>query len=200
MAFSLPDLPYPKDALAPHISAETLDYHHGRHHAAYVANLNGLVEKDPSLAGKSLDELIRTASGAVFNNAAQIYNHAFYFAGMSPSGGGQPTGALAGAIAESFGDFAAFKRAFGAAAGGHFGSGWAWLVQEQSGRLAIVTTANAGCPLAEGKKPLLVCDVWEHAYYIDYRNARPKYVDAWWNLVGWDFVAQRLGRAAAASA
>jgi Fe-Mn family superoxide dismutase len=191
MAFTLPELPYPKDALAPHISAETLDFHHGKHHNAYVTKLNELVGADGSLAGKSLEDLVRTTSGGVFNQAAQVWNHTFYWHSMKPQGGGEPTGAVLEAINKAFGSVADFKAKFSAAAAGQFGSGWAWLVKDGSG-LAITTTSNAGCPLTEGKTPLLTCDVWEHAYYIDYRNARPKYVEAWWNLVNWDFVAKNL--------
>jgi len=193
MAFTLPELPYSKDALAPHISAETLDFHHGKHHATYVKNLNDLVAKDPALAGKSLEDIIRSSSGGVFNNAAQIYNHTFYWHSLSPKGGGEPTGAVAEAIKQSFGSFGDFKEKFSAAAAGQFGSGWAWLVKEGPGRLAIVAAGNAGCPLTESKPPILTCDVWEHAYYIDYRNARAKYVEAWFNLVNWEFAAKNLG-------
>ncbi len=189
MAFELPALPYAKDALAPHISAETLEFHHGKHHAGYVNKLNGFVEADPSLAGKSLEELITTTEGGVFNNAAQVWNHTFYWNSMSPNGGGEPTGALAEAIARDFGSFAAFKDAFSKAAAGRFGSGWAWLVKDADGKLSVMSTANAGNPLTDGLTPILTCDVWEHAYYIDYRNARPKYVEAWWNLVNWDFAS-----------
>jgi Fe-Mn family superoxide dismutase len=192
MAFQLPELPYSKDALTPHISVETLDFHHGKHHAAYVNKLNELVGKDSSLGGKSLEDLIRTTSGGVFNQAAQVFNHTFYWHSMSPQGGGEPTGAIADAIKKSFGSFSDFKEKFSAAAAGQFGSGWAWLVKEGSG-LAIVTSGNAGCPLTEGKTPILTCDVWEHAYYIDYRNARPKYVQAWFELVNWDYANKNLG-------
>ncbi|MEZ4440510.1 MAG: superoxide dismutase [Polyangiaceae bacterium] len=192
MSISLPELPYAKDALAPHISAETLDFHHGKHHAGYVAKLNAAIEADASLAGKSLEELIKTQSGGVFNNAAQIYNHTFYWNSMSPKGGGAPSGAIADAINKSFGSFDAFKEKFTAAAGGHFGSGWAWVVKDGSG-IAILDTHDAGCPVKDGKTPVLTCDVWEHAYYIDYRNARPNYVAAWWNLVNWDFANANLG-------
>jgi Fe-Mn family superoxide dismutase len=192
MAFTLPELPYPKDALAPHISAETLDFHHGKHHQAYVTKLNELVAADPSLAGKSLEDLIRTTSGGVFNQAAQVWNHTFYWHSMKPGGGGEPTGAVADGIKKAFGSFADFKTKFSAAAVGQFGSGWAWLVKNGSGALEIVATSNAGCPLTENKTPILTCDVWEHAYYIDYRNARPKYVETWWNLVNWDHANKNL--------
>ncbi|NUP11585.1 MAG: superoxide dismutase [Polyangiaceae bacterium] len=192
MAFTLPELPYAKDALVPHISSETLDFHHGKHHQAYVTKLNELVAADASLAGKSLEDLIRSTSGGVFNQAAQVWNHTFYWHSMKPGGGGEPKGALAEAINKAFGDFSTFKQKFSAAAVGQFGSGWAWLVKNGSGALEIVATSNAGCPLTENKTPLLTCDVWEHAYYIDYRNARPKYVESWWNLVNWDHAASKL--------
>jgi len=191
MAFTLPELPYAKDALSPHISAETLDFHHGKHHQAYVTKLNSLVEADSSLAGKSLEELIRTTKGGVFNQAAQVWNHTFYWNSMSPSGGGEPTGAIADAIKKSFGSFADFKERFSASAVGHFASGWAWLVKDGD-KLEVVDLHDAGNPLTMGKKPILTCDVWEHAYYVDYRNARPKYVEAWWNLVNWDHANKQL--------
>jgi len=191
MAFSLPELPYSKDALAPHISAETLDFHHGKHHQTYVTNLNNLV-KGTEWEGKSLEEIIRRAEGGIFNNAAQIWNHTFYWQSMRPKGGGEPTGKVAEALAKAFGSFAVFKEQFTKAAVGQFGSGWAWLTKDGSGKLAIEATSNAGCPLRDGKTPLLTCDVWEHAYYIDYRNARPKYVEAFWNLINWDHVAKLL--------
>lgn len=188
MSYTLPELPYAKDALHPHISSETIEYHYGKHHAAYVANLNRLVV-GTAFEGKSLEEIVRTSSGGIFNNAAQIWNHTFYWHSLSPSGGGEPSGDLASAIAHAFGDFAAFKEKFSAAAAGQFGSGWAWLVKAADGGLKIVTTANAETPLTTSDKPLLTCDVWEHAYYIDYRNARPAYIAAWWNLVNWEFAA-----------
>jgi len=192
MAFTLPELPYAKDALAPHISAETLDFHHGKHHQAYVTKLNELVAADASLAGKSLEDLIRSTSGGVFNQAAQVWNHTFYWHSLKPGGGGAPTGALAEAIDATFGSFSAFKEKFSAAALGQFGSGWAWLVKNGSGALEITQSSNAGCPLTEGKTPLLTCDVWEHAYYVDYRNARAKYVEAFWNLANWDFASKNF--------
>ncbi len=192
MAFSLPSLPYAKNALAPSISEETLEYHHGKHHQAYVTNLNNLTEGNP-LQHKSLEEIITSESGAIFNNAAQIWNHTFYWHSMAPKAGGAPHGKIADAIIDSFGTFQAFKEQFSKAAAGQFGSGWAWLVREQNnGRLFIETTSNAGCPLTEGNEPILTCDVWEHAYYIDYRNARAKYIEAWWDLVNWDFANSRL--------
>jgi len=192
MTFTLPELPYAKDALAPHISAETLDFHYGKHHQAYVNNLNTFAKDDPSLNGKSIEDLVRTASGKVFNNAAQVWNHTFYWQSMKPQGGGEPTGAIKAAIDKSFGGFSAFKEKFSASATAHFGSGWAWLVKTDSG-LEIIDTHDAGCPLTQNKKPILTCDVWEHAYYIDYRNARAKYVEAWWNLVNWDHANTQIG-------
>ena len=191
MAFTLPELPYSKDALSPHISAETLEYHYGKHHNAYVTNLNKLVEGTPN-AEKSLEDIIKSSEGGLFNNAAQVWNHTFYWNCLSPNGGGEPTGAVADAINKAFGSFGEFKDKFTEAAKTQFGSGWAWLVQKSDGSLDIVKTANAGCPLTDGVKPLLTCDVWEHAYYVDYRNARPKYVEAFWNLVNWDFVASQM--------
>lgn len=191
MAFKLPELPFAKDALAPHISAETLEYHHGKHHKKYVDTLNGLVEGTEN-ANKSLEELIKSTEGKLFNQAAQVWNHTFYWNCMSPDGGGEPSGKIADAIKSTFGSFADFKEKFSTAAGGQFGSGWAWLVKDGGGKLSIVTTSDAGNPMTDGKTPVLTCDVWEHAYYIDYRNARPKYLEAWWNLVNWDFANKNL--------
>ncbi len=191
MAFTLPNLPYPKNALAPHISEETLEYHHGKHHAAYVTNLNKLLEGKPE-ASKSLEEIIMSSDGGVFNNSAQVWNHTFYWHSLSPKGGGEPAGKVASAIKASFGSFADFKDRFSKAAAGHFGSGWAWLVK-RGGSLDVVDTHDAGNPLTQELTPLLTCDVWEHAYYIDYRNARPEYIKAFWNLVNWEFVAKNLG-------
>ena len=192
MAFTLMTLPYAKDALAPHVSPETIDYHYGKHHQTYVTNLNNLVAADASLAGKSLEEIVKSSSGGLFNNAAQVWNHDFYWHSLSPNGGGEPTGAVAAAIDASFGSFTAFKEKFGAAALGRFGSGWAWLVKKADGKLDIVTTPNAETPLTTGDVALLTCDVWEHAYYVDYRNARAKYVEGWWALVNWDFANKNL--------
>ena len=189
MAIELPALPYAQDALEPHISSNTLSFHYGKHHAGYVKKLNAAIEKDSSLQGKSLEELVKGTSGGVFNNAAQVWNHTFYWNSMSPNGGGAPTGDLAAAIESAFGSFDDFKAAFGAAAGGQFGSGWAWLVKNASGALEIVTTSNASTPLTDGVTPILTCDVWEHAYYLDYQNGRGNYVSAWWSLVNWDFAA-----------
>ena len=187
MAFELPPLPYAKDALAPHISEETLDYHYGKHHNAYVVNLNNLVD-GTDMADMSLEEIVRNSDGGVFNNAAQVWNHTFYWNCLSPNGGGEATGAIADAINAKFGSFADFQKAYTDACITNFGSGWTWLVKNAAGELEIVKTSNAGCPLTDGVTPLLTCDVWEHAYYVDYRNARPAYVDAFWNLVNWDFV------------
>lgn len=188
---TLPALPYEKDALAPHISQETLEYHYGKHHAGYVKKLNAALGSQPALQGKSLEELVQEADGKIFNCAAQTWNHSFYWNSMSPNGGGEPTGAIASAINEAFGSFESFKEQFGAAAGGHFGSGWAWLVLN-NGKLEIVGTHDAGNPLRDGMKPVLTCDVWEHAYYVDYRNARGSYIAAWWNLVNWEHANAQL--------
>lgn len=192
MAIELPSLPYSTDALAPHISPETLEFHYGKHHAGYVKKLNAAIEGTP-MAEKSLEEIVKTSEGGVFNNAAQIWNHTFYWNSLSPNGGGEPTGAIADAINSQFGSFSEFQEKFTAAAGTLFGSGWAWLVKNADGTLSIEQTTNAGCPLTTGQTPLLTCDVWEHAYYIDYRNARPDYIKAFWNLVNWDFANQNLG-------
>lgn len=192
MTFELPALPYAKDALEPHISAETLDFHHGKHHQTYVTKLNEAIP-GTEFEGKSLEEIINSSSGGVFNNAAQIWNHTFYWNSLSPNGGGQPSGALADAINSQWGSFDAFKAEFTNTAITTFGSGWAWLVKKADGSLACVSTSNAGCPLTDGDTPLLTCDVWEHAYYIDFRNARPAYLDAFWNLANWDFAAANLG-------
>ncbi|WP_413439120.1 superoxide dismutase [Sulfuriferula sp. GW1] len=191
MIHELPALPYAKDALQPHISAETLEYHYGKHHQAYVTNLNNLI-KGNEFESMTLEEIIKKSSGGVFNNAAQVWNHTFYWNCLSPKGGGQPSGALGDAIKAKWGSFDAFKEAFSKAAVGTFGSGWAWLVKTADGQIDIVSTSNAATPMTSGQKALLTCDVWEHAYYVDYRNARPKYVEAFWNLVNWDFVAQNF--------
>jgi len=191
MAFTLPELPYSKDALAPHISAETLEYHHGKHHKAYVDKLNELTAGKPE-ASKSLEEVIASSEGPVFNNAAQIWNHTFYWSSMKPAGGGQPTGDLAAAITRDFGSFDKFKEEFTQAGITQFGSGWAWLVLE-GGKLKVTKTANADLPLKHGQKALLTMDVWEHAYYIDYRNARPKYIETFLtSLANWDFAGENL--------
>jgi Fe-Mn family superoxide dismutase len=192
MAFELPKLPYADDALAPHISKETIEYHYGKHHNAYVGNLNDLVP-GTEFEGKKLEDVILASSGKIFNNAAQVWNHTFYWNCLSPNGGGKPTGDLAKKIDDAFASFDKFKDEFGKVAVGTFGSGWAWLVKRPDGSLGLESTSNAGTPLKSGDTPLLTCDVWEHAYYIDYRNARPKYVGAFWELVNWDFVAKNLG-------
>jgi superoxide dismutase, Fe-Mn family len=191
MTVSLPALPYAKDALVPHISAETLDFHHGKHHNAYVTNLNKLLEGKPE-AEKSLDDIIMSSEGGVFNNAAQIWNHTFYWNSMKPGGGGTPTGDLLAAIVRDFGSFEKFKEEFTAAATTQFGSGWAWLVSH-NGKLSVTKTANADLPMKHGQKALLTLDVWEHAYYIDFRNARPKYIETFFaSLANWDFAAANL--------
>jgi Fe-Mn family superoxide dismutase len=193
MIHVLPELPWAKDALAPIISAETIEYHYGKHHQAYVTNLNKLLEHT-TLEDDPLDKIVMTAPmGGIYNNAAQIWNHTFYWNCMKPNGGGEPTGALADLLIKGFGSVQAFREKFTATAVGTFGSGWAWLVRNRDGSLSVESTSNAMNPMRDGKKPLLTCDVWEHAYYIDYRNARAKYVEAWWNLVNWDFVANNLG-------
>lgn len=192
MAFELPPLPYEKNALEPHISAETLDFHYGKHHATYVAKLNGLVE-GTALASKSLEEIIKSSEGGVFNNAAQIWNHTFYWHSLSPNGGGEPTGALAAAITATWGSFSDFQAAFNDKAVNNFGSSWTWLVKNPDGSLDIVNTSNAATPITkEGVTPLITVDLWEHAYYIDYRNVRPNYLNGFWALVNWDFAAQNF--------
>lgn len=188
MIHELPALPYAKDALQPYISAETLEFHYGKHHQAYVTNLNNLI-KGTEFEPMGLDDIIMKSSGGVFNNAAQVWNHTFYWLCLTPGGGGAPTGALADAITAKWGSFDAFKEAFTKAAIGTFGSGWAWLVKNAAGELDIVSTSNAATPMTTGQRALMTCDVWEHAYYVDYRNARPKYVEAFWNLVNWTFVS-----------
>lgn len=191
MTHELPALPFARDALEPVISAETIDYHYGKHHQTYVNNLNKLIE-GTEFAELPLADIIQRASGGIFNNAAQVWNHSFYWNCLSPNGGGEPSGALAEAINASFGSFADFKQQFNQSAAGNFGSGWTWLVKNADGTLAIVNTSNAATPLTTEQKPLLTIDVWEHAYYVDYRNARPQYLDAIWQKINWDFVAQNL--------
>lgn len=191
MAFELPALPYAKDALAPTISAETLDFHHGKHHNAYVTKLNEMIE-GTEFADMSLEDIISKSSGGMFNQAAQIWNHTFYFTGLSPNGGGAPGGELGAAIDKAFGSFDEFKSQFNAKGAGNFGSGWTWLVKNAGGDLEIVNTDDADTPLTAGHTPVLTVDVWEHAYYIDYRNARPKYLDAIWNIIDWDKAAERF--------
>ena len=192
MAITLPPLPYEMDALQPYISRETLEYHHEKHHRAYVNNLNQLIVGTP-FATKTLEEIIIDSEGKIFNNAAQIWNHTFYFNCLSPSGGGEPKGDLAIAIQQAFGTLDSFKEKFTQTALATFGSGWAWLVQNHQGKLSIISTSNADTPMKSGLTALLTCDVWEHAYYIDYRNLRPDYVVAFWHLVNWDFVAKQYG-------
>ena len=196
MAIELPPLPYEKNALEPHISAETLEYHYGKHHKAYVDKLNELVP-GTAYEGLSLEDVVKKSAKdekgkAIFNNAGQIWNHTFYWHSMSPKGGGKPSGKLGEAIDKAFGSFDAFKEEFTKSAVGNFGSGWTWLVQRTDGTLAIVNTSNAATPITGSDKPLFTADVWEHAYYIDYRNARPKYVEAFWNLVNWEFATSNL--------
>ena len=191
MSFELPALPYEKNALEPHISAETLEYHYGKHHNAYVVNLNNLL-KGSEFEGLSLEAIIKASSGGIFNNAAQVWNHTFYWYCLSPQGGGEPQGKLAAAINQAFGSFTAFREQFSDAAVKNFGAGWTWLVKKPDGSLAIVNTSNAATPLTGEDKPLLTVDVWEHAYYIDYRNARPAYLENFWALVNWAFVEENL--------
>jgi Fe-Mn family superoxide dismutase len=189
MAHELPDLPYAKDALAPAISAETLEYHHDKHHQTYVTNLNNLIP-GTEFENASLEDIIMKAEGGIFNNGAQVWNHTFYFNCMAPNAGGEPTGALADAINSAFGSFAEFKEKFSTSGATNFGSGWTWLVKNADGSVEIVNTSNAANPMRDGKTPILTMDVWEHAYYIDKRNARPAYIADFFNLINWDFVAQ----------
>ena len=192
MEHTLPALPYAMDALAPIISRETLEFHYGKHHQTYVTNLNNLI-KGTEFEAMSLEDIVRKSSGGIFNNAAQVWNHTFYWNSMAPNAGGEPTGALAAAINAKWGSFAAFKEAFNKSAAGNFGSGWTWLVKKADGSVDIVNTSNAATPLTTGDTPLLTCDVWEHAYYIDYRNARVKYLESFWSLVNWSFAARNFG-------
>jgi Fe-Mn family superoxide dismutase len=194
MPITLPELPYPKNALAPHISAETLEFHHGKHHAAYVTNLNKLIEGQPE-ADKPLEQIVLSSDGPVFNNAAQVWNHTFYWHSLKPGGGGEPSGKLADAIKRDFGSLAKLKEELTSAAVTQFGSGWAWLVVE-GGKLKVTKTGNAELPMKHGQTALLAIDVWEHAYYIDYRNARPTYVGkVIEHLLNWDFAAENLAKA-----
>jgi Fe-Mn family superoxide dismutase len=191
MTIELPELPYATDALSPYLSPETFEYHYGKHHKAYVDNLNKMIDGTDE-ANASLDDIIMSAEGGKFNNAAQVWNHTCYWNSMKPGGGGAPSGSVADAIAEAFGSYDDFKTQFKAAAVGQFGSGWAWLVLD-GGKLAIMATANADLPMKHGKQALITCDVWEHAYYIDYRNRRPDYVDTFLDhLVNWDAVASAI--------
>lgn len=192
MEHTLPQLPYAMDALAPHISKETLEYHYGKHHQAYVTNLNNLV-KGTEFENLSLEEIIMKSSGGIFNNAAQIWNHSFYWNCLSPNGGGEPSGKLLDAIKAKFGSFEEFKKQFSQTSITTFGSGWGWLVKNADGSVELMSTSNAGTPMTSGKTALLTCDVWEHAYYVDYRNRRPDYVGAFWNLVNWEFVSRNFG-------
>jgi Fe-Mn family superoxide dismutase len=191
MEHTLPQLPYSLDALSPHVSKETLEYHYGKHHQTYVTNLNNLI-KGTEFADSSLEEVIKKSSGGIFNNAAQIWNHTFYWHSLSPQGGGEPTGALKDAINKKWGSFDEFKKSFTQTCVGTFGSGWGWLVKTPAGELELVSTSNAATPLTTANKPLLTCDVWEHAYYIDYRNSRPNYMDAFWKLVNWEFASKNF--------
>ncbi|HKT28835.1 superoxide dismutase [Dyella sp.] len=193
MAIELPPLPYEKNALEPNVSAETLEFHYGKHHQAYVTNLNNLI-KGTEFENASLEDIVKKSSGGVFNNAAQTWNHTFYWNSMrSPKSDNKPAGKLSDAIDKAFGSFDKFKEEFKKSAVGNFGSGWTWLVQRPDGSLGIVNTSNAATPITGSDKPLFTIDVWEHAYYIDYRNARPNYVDKFWDLVNWDFAAKNLG-------
>ncbi|KPJ67774.1 MAG: superoxide dismutase [Coxiella sp. DG_40] len=187
MSFKLPDLPFPKDSLAPYLSQETIEYHYGKHHRGYIEKLNKIIEGKAE-ENKSLEEIIKTASGGLFNNAAQAWNHNFYWNCLSAKAKKRPGGKLSKMIDKAFGSFEEFKSKFKESALSNFGSGWTWLVKKSNGNLEIINTSNAGNPITNGDKPLLTCDVWEHAYYIDYRNERGKYLDNFWNIVNWDFV------------
>jgi len=191
MEHKLPPLPYAMDALQPHISKETLEFHYGKHHQAYVTNLNNLI-KGTEFENASLEDIIKKASGGLFNNAAQVWNHTFYWNCLAPKAGGEPTGALSAAINKKWNSFATFKEEFSKSAVGNFGSGWTWLVKKADGSVDMANTSNAATPLTGADKPLMTCDVWEHAYYVDYRNARPEYVKAYWNLVNWEFVSKNF--------
>ena len=189
--FTLPELPWKQDALSPIISEETIDYHYGKHHQAYINNLNNLI-KDTEYANLSLEEIIKTAKGGIFNNAAQVWNHTFYWESLMPNAPEKPEGELLAVIEKQFGSFDEFKTQFSQAAATLFGSGWAWLVINQEGKLEIIQTSNADTPIAKGLKPLLTCDVWEHAYYVDYRNKRPDYIANFFKIVNWGKVAERV--------
>jgi Fe-Mn family superoxide dismutase len=193
MEHKLPELPYAKNALAPTISEETLEFHYGKHHQAYVTNLNNLI-KGTEFENATLEDIIKKSSGGIFNNAAQVWNHTFYWHSLAPKAGGEPSGKVGEAIKKSFGSFAEFKEKFSASAAGNFGSGWTWLVKKADGGLEIVNTSNAGCPIKDGQNPILTIDVWEHAYYVDYRNARPKYIEAFWTLVNWKFAEENYNK------
>ncbi len=191
MEHKLPELPWDRSALAPHISAETIDFHYGKHHAAYVAKLNAGIQ-GTEFEGMPLEDIIKKSSGGLFNNAAQVYNHTFYWNCLAPNKGGEATGTVSSAIDEAFGSFEKFKEKFSNSAATNFGSGWTWLVKNASGALEIINTDDAGCPITQGLTPVLTIDVWEHAYYVDYRNARPNYIKAFWELVNWDFVNENM--------
>ena len=191
MAFTLPALPYAHDALEPYISAKTIEFHYGKHHQAYVNNDNALIPGTP-FENASLEEIVRKADGGIFNNGAQVYNHTFYFEQFIPDGCREPIDALKDAIDKEFGSFDAFKEQFTKAAATLFGSGWAWLVKDGNGKLSIVQTSNAGCPLRDGLTPLLTCDVWEHAYYLDKQNLRPKYIEDFWKILDWKVISKRF--------
>jgi Fe-Mn family superoxide dismutase len=191
MAFELPKLPYKRDALVPFISEETLDFHYGKHHQAYVTNLNGLIP-GTEFENADLETIIKKAEGGIFNNGAQVWNHTFYFEAFSKQGRKEPAGDLSEAINKSFGSFESFREQFNKAAATLFGSGWAWLAKNNEGSLQIIQESNAGNPLRKGLKPLFTCDVWEHAYYIDYRNRRPDYIKNFWEILDWDIVASRF--------
>ncbi|MGH8226134.1 MAG: superoxide dismutase [Gammaproteobacteria bacterium] len=192
MTHELPPLPYDMSALAPHISEETLEYHYGKHHKAYIDKLNAGI-KGTEFEDAKLEDIVKKATGGLFNNAAQAWNHTFYWSSMNPNGGGKPEGALAQALDSAFGSCDKFREEFTAKAAGLFGSGWTWLARKEDGSLTIMNGQNAETPLRTGETPILTCDVWEHAYYIDYRNARPKYLEAFWELVNWDFAAKNFG-------
>jgi superoxide dismutase, Fe-Mn family len=191
MSFNLPELPYPKDALEPFISAKTLEFHHDKHHQAYVNNVNNLIQGTP-FENASLEEIIQKAEGGIFNNGAQVFNHTFYFEQFAGEGCHDPKAELKEALEKDFGSVEGFLEQFNKAAATLFGSGWAWLVQNSDGKLEIVQTSNAGCPLRDGKKPLLTCDVWEHAYYLDKQNLRPKYIEDFWKVVDWKVISERF--------
>lgn len=191
MLHQLPELPFEKDALEPFLSSETLDYHHGKHHKAYIDNLNKLIG-GTEFENKTLEDIILTSPGGIFNNSAQHWNHSFYWNCLSPNGGSEPSSEVISLLKSTFGSFDEFQTEFSQTAITTFGSGWAWLVQNENGSLEIMSTSNAGTPMTLGKTALLTCDVWEHAYYIDYRNARPKYIEAFWNIINWDFIAKNL--------
>lgn len=194
MSFTLEDLPYPKNGLEPHISAKTLEFHYEKHHKGYLTKLNDIAKDNSTVASKSIEQLIKEEkTGKVFNLAGQIWNHTFYWKSMSPNGGGEPTGRIGELINKSFGSFDKFKQQFNDVAANHFGSGWAWLIRDENNNLSVISTHDAGCPLTEPNQiPLLTCDVWEHAYYLDYQNRRPDYLESWWKVVNWQFAEQNL--------